>query len=404
MYGQRLPRILVTGTERIPSVELGAIVPLSELQKRGVCEFRYKDELWLLPSDVAWSDILLLVRGASVWSVQAARWAKQHGRIVLGYWDDNLLAIPEYSLTYPYYSSPRVRANIDTLFKLTDAFFCPNPKLAAKLSACHGREVKLLPGVHGREGFEPPKERAGALPVVGYSGGPDHIKILNSLVGPVLWEVGRAGVNFKVHIVGPKPDFIGKLPVETKHTPFIGDYYSYLDFASKLEWDIGLAPQVDSEFTTYKTYIKFLEYTDIGCAGIYTKIEPYLGIIEDSVTGLLVPNEIGAWSDGILRLLRDPALRFRIASNAYEFAQANHSRKAVVEKYAAALAPFLSHRGPPVNKVYAVASSPIYMLNSICRGSREYMKIYGLRRLLRRAPPQAASLLRRRMMRRRTGK
>ncbi len=386
METNRLPRAMVTCQSRIPSVELYAVIPLSELQKQGLCEFRYKDQRLLSPADIAWCDILFIVRGVSSESIWAARWAKKHERIVLCYWDDDLLGIPHYSSAYRYYANLRIRANIHTLFRLADAFLCPNPKLAAKLSALHGREVRVLPGVHRTQSFEPPKRRTAPLPIIGYSGGPDHIRILNSFVGPVIGELAQTGANFKVHIVGPKPDFLAKLPVETEYTPSIPDFYDYLAFASKLEWDIGLAPQVESEYTTYKSYVKFVEYADIGCAGIYTKIEPYVGVIEDGVTGLLVPNEAGAWRDAILRLLNDPELRFKIATNAYEFAQSHHSRKVVVEQYAAALAPFLSYRAPPAGRTYVTISDLADRSKQLWQMGMEYIALYGFSYVLRRAP------------------
>jgi glycosyltransferase involved in cell wall biosynthesis len=393
----RPSKIMVTCAGRIPSLELGAIVPLSELQKQGLCEFRYKDEMFLSPTDISWCDILFIVRGADSESVWAARWAKQHGRIVLGYWDDDLLGIPDYSSAYRYYANFKIRANIDTLFRLADAFLSPNSKLAAKLTVLHGKEVRLLPGVHGTERFEPPKKRIARLPIVGYSGGPDHIRILNSFIGPAIGELAQTGANFKLHIVGPKPDFLAKLPVETRYTPSIPDYYEYLAFASKLEWDIGLAPQWDSEFTTCKFYNKLLEYAHIGCAGIYTKIEPYFGVIEDGVTGLLVPNEVGAWRDAILRLLKNPELRFKIASNAYEFAQSHHNRKVVAEQYKQTLAPFLGYRAPTVGRPYLIASDLAGGPGRLWRIGTEYIKVHGLWYVLRRAPPYLFRLLRQRL-------
>ena len=384
---------MVTCPGRSPSVELAAIIPLSELQKQGLCEFRYKDEIFLSPADIAWCDILFIVRGTSSQYVWAARWAKKHERMVLGYWDDNFLTIPEYSLVYPYYSNSRVKANIDVLFKFTDAFFSPNPKLAARLAVLHGREVKILPGVHGTERFEPPKKRTVQLPTVGYSGGPDHTRILNSFVGPVIAEVAQTGANFKLHIVGPKPDFAGKLPVRTEYTGYIPNYYDYLAFASKLQWDIGLAPQWESDFTTYKFYNKLLEYTHIGCAGIYSKLEPYSLVIQDGVTGLLVPNEVEAWRDAILRLLKEPELRSKIASNAYEFAQSHHNRKVVAVQYKEALAPFLGYRAPAVSKAYAISRDLAGRPGRMCRTGIEYMKAYGFWYALRYAPRYLLRLL-----------
>jgi glycosyltransferase involved in cell wall biosynthesis len=232
---------------------------------------------------------------------------------------------------------------------------------------------------------------------VGYGGGPDHTKLLNSLVGPVIAEVARTETNFRLHVVGPKPDFLGKLPVRTEYTGYIPNYYDYLTFASKLEWDIGLAPQWDSEFTTYKFYNKLLEYTHIGCAAIYTRIEPYVGVIEDGVTGLLVPNEVEAWRDAIIRLLRDARLRFKIASNAYEFVKSHHNKAVVTERYAAALTPFLSYRAPQLSNTYLLWSDQVGRFSRVYKAATEHVRAYGTRRFLRRALQYALSSLHRRM-------
>lgn len=344
----RPARILVTCGARIPSVELGAMIPLSHLQTMGYCELTYKDEILLSLADIAWCDILFVVRGASTQILWIADSAKKLQRKVIGYWDDDLLNIPSYSLPYAYYSMPKTKENISRLFTITDLFFSPSPKLAAKLSTIHKSKVKVLPVVYGPENLKPPSRRNHDFPVVGYAGGPDHIRLLDTFLGPVIEGIVNNDINLNIHIVGPRPDLIDKLKDRIVFSSYIEDYYEYLNFISCLNWDIGLAPQVDSEFTTYKFYNKFLEYTSIGCAGIYSKLEPYIGVIQDGVAGLLVENEIEAWKDAILMLLKDSELRFRIASNAYEFVQNFHNRQIVAEKYATALGPFLNYRAPEI--------------------------------------------------------
>lgn len=359
--GDRLVRILVTSEHRIPSVELGAIIPLSHLQEQGFCELNYKDEKHLSLADIAWCDVLFIVRGSSTRNLWAADAAKKLQRKVLGYWDDNLLDIPSrYTLSHNYFSRPEIKENINRLFEITDSFFSPNPKLAAKLSAIHRREVKVLPMVFGPEKLNPPRRKSREVPIVGYAGGPEHIQLVNSFLGPVLEAVVKSDINCNIHIMGPRPDFIDKLKDRTTYTSFIENYYGYLEFATRLNWDIGLAPQVDSKFTTYKFYNKLLEYTAIGCAGIYSKLELYTGVIEDGITGLLVENEIEAWRDAVLRLLKDSKLRFKIVSNAYELVRNSHNRQVVAEKYATALEPFLSYRAPEIRDkdIFSVEDHP----------------------------------------------
>ncbi len=386
----------MTCAGRIPSAELAAIIPLTQLQKQEVCEFRYKDETFLLPSDIAWCDILFIVRGASSQSLWAARQAKKLQRIVLGYWDDDFLCVPSYLPTYRYYSSPEVRSSMSALFKLTNAFFSANPKLAAKLSDIHGSKVEVLPVVLGTDHLARPRRTSPTIPVLGYAGNVGHTLWLNSFLPPVLEAVASAAGDFRIHIVGAKPDFPGNLKARTTYTPQMENYYDYLAFASKLDWDIGLAPQSEGEHTTYKFYNKLLEYAHIGCAGIYTKIEPYVGVIQDGVTGLLVPNEVEAWRDAILRLLRDPDLRFKIASNAYEFVRSHHSWAVIAERYAVALAPFLEYRAPDVSNAYIIASDLAGRPTRLWQMLRHYVKGYGLRYVLGPARRYALSLLRQR--------
>jgi ubiquinone/menaquinone biosynthesis C-methylase UbiE/glycosyltransferase involved in cell wall biosynthesis len=364
-------RILVTCETRIPSVELGAIIPLTHLQEQGFCQIIYKDEEILSLADIAWCDVLFIVRGASTQSLWAADAAKKLQRKVLGYWDDDLLNIPSrYPLSYNYFSRTEIKENISRLFKITDFFFSPSPKLAAKLSAILKREVKVLPVVFGTEKLKPPSRKSHDVLIAGYMASPEHFQLLNSFLGPVLEAAVDKYINFNIHIVGPRPDFIDKLKDRTIYTSYIGNYYDYLDFASRLNWDIGLAPQVDDEFTTYKFYNKLLEYTSIGCAGIYSKLEPYTNVIQDGITGLLADNGIESWRDAVLRLLKDSELRFKIASNAYELVRSSHNRQVVAQKYATALGPFLSYRAPEIRKKN-MFSVERYLYNSVVLRSKK---------------------------------
>jgi len=313
--------------------------------------------------------------------------ARELGRKVLGYWDDNLLAIPEYSLSYPYFSSTEVKKSLVKLVRTCDAFFTPNQKLARELAGIRGDEVKVLPVPLGMESISPPHPPSRGTPRVGYAGGIDHAKLVDSFLVPVLIATAAAGLDFKLHFFGAKPNYLGEIrSVETKYTPHTLDYRRYLATAAHLRWDIGLAPQWQHEFTTYKFYNKLLEYTQIGCAGIYTRIEPYTLVIQDGITGLLVPNEINAWTDAIIRLIKDPELRHKIATNAYEFVMANHNRRLVAEKYAEALAPYLSYKAPKISKSYPVSAELFSKARSLWQLALQYIGAYGFWYVLRRGP------------------
>jgi glycosyltransferase involved in cell wall biosynthesis len=345
---ERLPRILVTYSDRIPSVDLGTIMPLGELEKRGLCILKHKKESSLSASDLSWSDILYIVRGVSLRSLWAAVQANKFNRKVLEYLDDDLSGIPAYSESHSYLSRPDIQRNIKTILNQADAVFSPSPKLAAKLSTEYNLKAEVLPASIEFEDFDSPELERNEIPVIGYAGSLDGREILNSLIGPALNSAASTGINFKVHIVGPKPDFIGKLNVETIFTPFIPEHAGYIDFSSKLNWDVGLAPQFECEFSSYKFHRKLLEYARIGCPGIYSNVEIYREVIQDGVTGILANNTVEAWKEATLKLLNDPGLRSGILQKTRDYVKNHHNKEIVSRLYADKMAPFLVLRAPEI--------------------------------------------------------
>jgi hypothetical protein len=154
---------------------------------------------------------------------------------------------------------------------------------------------------------------------------------------------------------------------------------------------------MDSEFTTFKFYNKLLECSYIGCAGIYSKLEPYTSVIEDGITGLLVENEVAAWKEAMLRLLSDSKLRFALAANAREYVQNHHNKKLIAEQYAATLEPFLTYRAPEIGNRSLPIQNVLYQANKVYEFGREHVAIYGVRHLIIAAPRYSFSLLRRKV-------
>jgi len=343
-------RILVTATEKIPSVELGALIPLGAAEARGICAPLYKDLMQISVLDIAWCDILLIVRGVTAEAVDCASAAKKYGRMVLGYWDDDMTGIPQYSSSFKQRTRPDIKQNIQDLFAITDKFFTPTAKLAGKLSRLHGRQASVLPVLPLDDRFKPPSGHEPARRVAGYAGSADHGQLLNSLCLPVVSNLHNQFVDVKFEVLGPPPAARYWMKRYIKYIPYVRNYHKYLDLAVSLDWHIGLAMQEADEFTTYKFYNKFMEYTYIGCAGIYTNVEPYLSVIEDGITGLLCENTSRAWEDAVARLLNDGDLALRIKKNSYDFFKAKHDREKLLDNYLSVLGPCLDFRAPEISQ------------------------------------------------------
>lgn len=86
-----------------------------------------------------------------------------------------------------------------------------------------------------------------------------------------------------------------------------------------------------------------------GCACIASDVIGVRGVIEDGVTGLLVPEgDAPALAEAIARLLRDPALAARLGAAARERAFAEHGQALMRERYDALLAAALSAARHPI--------------------------------------------------------
>ena len=83
-----------------------------------------------------------------------------------------------------------------------------------------------------------------------------------------------------------------------------------------ISWDIRIAPLEENAFTVCKSDVKFLDYSALGIAGIYSSIEPYNNTVVNNVTGLLADNTIKSWEGCIEELIININLRKSICKNA----------------------------------------------------------------------------------------
>jgi glycosyltransferase involved in cell wall biosynthesis len=91
---------------------------------------------------------------------------------------------------------------------------------------------------------------------------------------------------------------------------------SYPNFVQWLSaggpWDFGLAPLHESRFNTHKSGIKVYEYAALGLPTVASAVVPYLNVIEDSKTGLLVRNTTTEWTESLALLCESARLRQRL--------------------------------------------------------------------------------------------
>jgi glycosyltransferase involved in cell wall biosynthesis len=102
------------------------------------------------------------------------------------------------------------------------------------------------------------------------------------------------------------------------------NYQNYASFLGNSKPDLLLAPLDQNRTSMSKAPNKYLEYSVVGAAGIYSNIHPYTEVIQSGVNGILVEDNVDEWKKAILGLIIHPKQMRKIALTA---------KKDVIEKY-----------------------------------------------------------------------
>lgn len=112
---------------------------------------------------------------------------------------------------------------------------------------------------------------------------------------------------------------------------------NYIDFVDWIKvykkWHIGLAPLRDTEFNRSKSDIKYLDYSMLGMAGIYSKIGVYDDTIINKENGLIVNNTEQEWFEALTLLVENNELRQNITTNAFNDVSMNRTTNSQENKW-----------------------------------------------------------------------
>src|SRR5262249_37301421 len=115
-------------------------------------------------------------------------------------------------------------------------------------------------------------------------------------------------------------EFFAGLPVRYLDPGVSQEYPSFIRWmVANVRWDLAIAPLQATPFTLCKSDIKFLDYSALGVAGVYSRVLPYETTVGHMETGYLAKNSVDAWSEALELLLDDDDLRSRIADRARDY-------------------------------------------------------------------------------------
>ena len=101
---------------------------------------------------------------------------------------------------------------------------------------------------------------------------------------------------------------------------------------NNVNWDVGIAPLVNTEFNKCKSELKYIEFSALGIPVVASRIEGYEEAIEDGVDGYLATSE-NEWVSKLVTLLEDPVLRNGMVNNAHDNILKNYSLNSRVEQW-----------------------------------------------------------------------
>jgi glycosyltransferase involved in cell wall biosynthesis len=144
---------------------------------------------------------------------------------------------------------------------------------------------------------------------------------------------GKYKDRIKIYFIGWAPPKGWENHPNTEFIPVIGEYEEYASRLRQMQWNIALVPLAADEFNRSKSPIKWLEYSSVGMATIFSDVPIYSQVVKHGENGLLASDSSAAWTEAITSLIEDPAYRYSIATTAQDQVRRDYTLKNNVAQY-----------------------------------------------------------------------
>lgn len=257
--------------------------------------------------------------------------------------DDNYFEVkPDQPGYQYYYPGSQKRAIFSSTISLVDALAVSTMPLGEyyknHIKKVHNidKEIFVLPNCNDIKDFPKPKKRKQTEKItIGYMGSITHNADLK-LVMPIIDKLLTEFPNLFFEVLGSvNSQSAGEVfeDLNEKNLDRIilkagtPSWDGYPELIAKQEWDIGIAPLVDDDFTRGKSHIKWMEYAMYKIPCVASKVYPYFQPIDgvDVINGSngLVADNLQDWYLKLKNLIVNPALRQEMGDTAYEYVKNN---------------------------------------------------------------------------------
>jgi glycosyltransferase involved in cell wall biosynthesis len=274
---------------------------------------------------------LLVVERHTLWPYErqldgftrVLRQCRQRGIPVVYELDDNLLDLHRYE-PWETYPGDALRGVVAFLARQADGMIVSTPALAERVARLRSG-VLVVPNALDERLFGPAPEPAaprGSALTIGFMGTLTHEADLRMVLAPLRALLARHAGRVRLEVVGGGEEnriasLFSGLPFRMR-TPGREDAYPRFVpwMRQHLRWDVAIAPLEDDAFTRGKSDLKYLDYAALGIPGVFSDVLAYRETVRHRETGLLAANEPGAWAEALEEIVRDGALRARLATAA----------------------------------------------------------------------------------------
>lgn len=288
-------------------------VPGMELRRRGHDVFLGHQ---ITPQSVQDADIIILQRQWRPECVQAIDHAHSLGKTVVYELDDDIWNLHPTNPSYAAWNDPSIRGPAEYMIQRADVVTTTTKPMATQLRKLN-RNVRILPNMLPPEHWQMVRDRPADYDTVtiGWAGSVGRGKDLG-IVSNVIPQILNAYPNaiFLIASGDPTDAFEPHPQIGVLRPKRIEEYGTILT-----QFDIGIAPIIDSRFNQAKSDLKFVEYGMVGLPVVASAVESYVHSIRQGENGFLAKNDKD-WLKYLRRLVEDADLRASIGAAAKSFA------------------------------------------------------------------------------------
>ncbi len=238
--------------------------------------------------------------------------------------DDDLINIPENweETLQKRQGDPEVIKNRKYLLENTDFIYASTEYLSKRLAEKLPSQ-QIFFGVYPtylesliKKNLSSKKEQKDQIIRLGYMASRGHqkdLEIITPAINKILTNYPQ--VRFETFgTISLPTELTDKFGERVCHQPVV-KYDMFLQNLYELDWDLGLAPLIDTEFNRCKSPVKYLEYTACNVPVIASNSLVYNKIINGE-NGILAEQD--NWYDSIDLLINNPQLRYDLLTKAKE--------------------------------------------------------------------------------------